>query len=161
MLRPASGLSFSDHRLLSILKPLAGPADPVPRRRHPQKTLSCVSPTLSSLNLPCIPRSFRINSLPNYFSIFISETCLHLPFLFTFQSIKGSYLGIHEIHEPVKVNVKFSLCVCVTSVWGILPSFHQIFNSKEYCYENVLIVHFSQLVWPLMSPGVQAEKEAY
>lgn len=93
--------------------PWPEPADPLPRRRHPQQTLSCVSPTLSSVNLLCTPRSFKINSLPNYFSIFISETCLHLLFLFTFQSIKGSYLGIQEIHEPVKVNVQFSMCVCV------------------------------------------------
>lgn len=51
--------------------------------------------------------------------------------------------------------------MCEISGWGILPGFHQIFNSKEYCYEIALTVHFAQLVWPLMSPGVQAEKEAY
>lgn len=65
-----------------------------------KRTLLFVTPILSSFYLPYTPKSFKINSLPNYYCIFISETCLHLPFLLTFKILRVFTLGFRKLIRP-------------------------------------------------------------
>lgn len=90
----------SDHLLPSILKPSARASRPPAQKTSSTANILVCQPNTLIFELPCTPKSFKINSLPNYFSIFISETCLNLPFLFTFRLLRLLTLGFRKYMNP-------------------------------------------------------------
>ena len=96
---PLDHLALLTTRPTRSSKPSQIPHDPRPGDINKQ-TLLFVTPILSSFYLPYTPKSFKVNSLPNYYCIFISETCLHLPFLLTFRILRVLTLGFRKLIRP-------------------------------------------------------------
>ena len=108
----------SDHLLPSILKPSARASRPPAQKTSSTANILVCQPNTLIFEFTLHSKELQDKFPPKLFFYFhlrnLSESSLSV----YLQTIKASYLGIQEIHEPMKVNVKFSMCVCVRFLGG-------------------------------------------
>lgn len=108
----------SDHLLPSILKPSARANRPPAQKTSSIANILVCQPNTLIFEFTLHSKELQDKFPSKLFFYFHLRNLSASSLSVYLQTIKGSYLGIQEIHEPMKVNVKFSMCVCVRFLGG-------------------------------------------